>query len=113
MSNEFQYLSTSLYYMSILTNPTPSDKFVLQTDASARGIAGVLSIIRKEEELSVGFFSRQLCPAETRYSATELEGLALVKAMQHFGIYLLGQEFSVKTDHKALAYLHTSKHLNR
>ena len=112
MCNEFQYLCTSLYDMSILTIPTPSDKFVLQTDASARGIAGVLSVIRKEEELPVGFFSRQLRPAETRYSATELEGLALVKAIQHFGIYLLGQEFAVETDHKALAYLHTSKHLN-
>ena len=113
MSNEFQYLCTSLYDMSILTIPTPSDKFVLQTDASAGGIAGVLSVIRKEEELSVGFFSCQLHPAETRYSATELEGLTLVKAMQHFRIYLLDQEFSVETDHKALAYLHTSKHLNR
>ena len=98
--------------MSILTIPTPSDKFVLLTDASARGIAGVLSVIRKEEELPVGFFSRQLRPAETRHSATELEGLTLVKAIQHFRIYILGQEFSVETDHKALAYLHTSKHLN-
>ena len=61
--------------------------FVLQTDASAQGITGVHSII-KAEELPVGFFSYQLRPAETRYSATELEGFALEKAIQHFGIYL-------------------------
>ena len=72
MCNKFQYLCTSLNDMFILTTPTPSNKFVLQTDASARGIAGVLRIIRKEEELPVGFLSRQLHPAETRYSATEL-----------------------------------------
>ena len=42
-----------LYDMSILTIPAPSDKFVLQTDVSARGIAGVLSVIRQEEELPV------------------------------------------------------------
>ena len=100
---------TSLYDMSILTIPTPSDKFMLLTDASARGITGVLRVIREKEELPVGFISRQLRPAEP---ATELEGLSLVKAIQHFGIYLLGQEFSVETDHKALTYLHTSKHLN-
>ena len=69
MCNEFQYQCTTLYGMSILTITTPFDKFVLQTDASARGIAGVLSIIRKAEELPVGFFSCQLHPAETRYSA--------------------------------------------
>ena len=70
MSNEFQYLCTSLYDMSILTILTPSDRFVLQTDASARGIAGVLRVIRKEEELPDGFFSHQLRPAEIRYSVT-------------------------------------------
>ena len=112
MCNEFQYLRTSLYNMSILTILTHSDKFLLQTDASARGITGVLSVNRKEEELPVGFFSRQLRPAETRYSATELEGLSLVKVIQHIGKYLLVQRFYVETDHKALAYLHTSKHLN-
>ena len=94
MSNEFQYLRPSFYDMSILTIPTPSNKFVLQTDASARAIAFVLGGIRKEEELPVGFFSHQLRPADTKYSAIELESLSLVKAIQHFGKYLLGQEFS-------------------
>ena len=48
---------------------TPSDKFVLQSDTSALGITGILSIITKVEELPIGFLSRQLRPAETRYSA--------------------------------------------
>ena len=35
-----------------------------------------------------------------------------MKAIQHVGIYLLVQEFSIETDHKSLTHLHTSKHLN-
>ena len=85
---------------------------MLQTDASAGGIAGVLSVIRKEEELPICFFSRQLRLTETRYSATEREGLAPVKAIQHFGIYLLGQELSVKTDRLLPIYIHPNNSMD-
>ena len=81
--------------------PLPSDKFVLETDASGRGIAGVLSVLRDGGELPVTFFSRQLRPPETNYSATDLEGLAVVESVLHFEVYLTEQEFRIETDHKA------------
>ena len=44
-------------------------------------------------------------PRECRYSATEQEGLAVVEACKYFRPYLLGQSFTVVTDHRALAFL--------
>ena len=57
----------------------------------------------------MAFFSKQLRCAEKRYSATELEALAVVAAVDHFLPYLYGRSFQVITDHKALEQLMTSK----
>ena len=61
---------------------------VLQTDASGKGISGVLSVCRNSTEQPVAFFSRQLKNREWNYSATELECLAVKASVQHFEIYL-------------------------
>ena len=65
----------------MLTVPVSSDVFVLQTDVSGYGISGVLSVYRDSQELPVGLYSRQLKDTETRYSATEIECLAIVEAV--------------------------------
>ena len=67
---------------------------------------------REGLELPVGFYSRKLSPAETNYAATELEGLAVVAVITRFEIYLTGRSFIVETDHKALTFMDTAKHLN-
>ena len=112
MNDEFYYLCHTLSQVSSLTIPTPTDTFFLQTNASTKGIAGVLNVVREEVELPVGFYSRKLHPAEARYSAPEVECLAIVRSIQHYGIYLVGKPFTVETDHKALTHLHSSTHLN-
>ena len=63
--------------------------------------------------LPVAFYSRQLRAAEKRYSATELEALAILSAVAHFSHFLFGREFVVYTDHKALVAFRSSKVLNR
>ena len=72
----------------------------------------MLCVKRDEQELPVGNFSKKLVGAQLHYSATELECLALVKAIEHFEVYLTGQYFRVKTDHRALQFLQTARHLN-
>ena len=112
LCDEFHFLQDALCVLPSLTLPVPKDNFLLQTDASAVGLGAVLSVIRGDEELPVAFFSRKLQPRERRYGATELEGLAVVSAVNHFEAYLLPHPFVIETDHKALVFLSSAKHQN-
>ena len=51
------------------------------TDASAIGLGPVLEQQWNEDWLPVAFWSRKLKDAETRYSATDLEWIAVVDAV--------------------------------
>ena len=50
----------------------------------------------------IAYASRPLTPVERRYSQTDIEGLSLVWGIEHFRLFLIGSEFDVITDHKAL-----------
>ena len=89
-----------------------SDLFRLHTDTSGVGLGAALSVIKRGEELPVTYYSRQLKRAESHYSATELECLAVVRAIQHFEVYLAWQHFELVTDHQALQGLTTSNNQN-
>lgn len=75
----------------------PADLF---TDASGHAV-GVLIL---QDRRVVAVSSRKLTPAETRYSATDREHLALVHAARRFRLFLHreGAETRVWTDHDAL-----------
>ena len=98
--------------MSVLCIPLSDDVFSIVTDASGKGIGGVLQVEREGERQPAAFFSRQLRGAEQRYSATELEALALAETVSHFAYYLYGRTFTAFTDHKPLEQLLTSSRLN-
>ena len=112
MCSEFAYLRNVLCLVPSLTLPTVQDNFLLQTDASGLGIGAVLSVVRQDVELPVAYYSRKLKEREQRYSATELEGLAVVAAVQHFDVYLVTHPFVVETDHRALVFLNSTRHAN-
>ena len=84
-----------------LTIPLCRDQFIVQTDASGKGISGIISVCRNGAELPVVFFSRQLRGAERNYAALELECLAVVEALRHFQVYLHGRHLQSKliTEH--------------
>ena len=75
----------------VLCIPVDSDVLSIVTDALGRGIGGVLQVQRDEAWQSAAYYSRQLRGTEHRYSATELEALALVETIQHFGYCLYGR----------------------
>ena len=109
----FQDLKSSLLEEPVLKCPNYEEMFMLQTDASERGIGGVLS--QKDsngDDHPIAFFSRKLLPREVRYSTTEKECLAIVASLKHFEVYLLGRKFQVQTDHGALKFLHKMKNSN-
>lgn len=111
MESAFNSLRDTLCKYTQLTIPSHEDCFTLATDASGQGIGAVLSVTRSGVDLPVAYFSRKLTGPEHNYAITELECLALVKAVDHFGHYLVGKHFLVTTDHKALEALQTSRHL--
>ena len=53
----------------------------------------------------MGFFSRALTGSKRNYAAYEVELYAVVRAVEHFRMLLLGKEFLLQTDHAALRNL--------
>ena len=109
----FNLIKVSLVDVCCLTIPTQEDEFSLHCDASGAGIGATLNVLRGEKEMPVAFYSKQLQGAQHNYSATELEGLAVFKAIHYFSHYLFGCRFVVWTDHKALVSFLHSRILNR
>ena len=113
MLEAFNQIKVCLVQVCVLTVPCHDDRFVLHTDASGSGIGATLNVVREGEERPAAYFSRQLQGAQHRYSATELEGLAIFKSIMFFSHFLFGRHFVVITDHKALVSFLHSRVLNR
>ena len=109
----FRDIKVSLVNLCILTIPSEEDVFVLHCDASGAGVGATLNVTREGESRPAAYFSKQLQGAEKRYSATELEGLAVYRSINFFAHYLFGRTFTVVTDHKALVSFLKSKVLNK
>ena len=75
----------------------------ITTDASDVGIGAVLEQFSEGIWRPVEYWSQKLKPAETRYSATDKEWLAVIDAVSRHWRYLLeGKSIIVQTDHKPL-----------
>lgn len=109
----FQALKYCLLAPPILAHPDFSRPFLVSTDASNYGVGAVLKQRRVDgEEQVIAYASRNLNQAETNYSATERECLAVIFAIVKFRPYLYGAKFSVITDHCALCWLMKVKNPN-
>ena len=89
-------------------------EFILETDASLRGLGAVLSQVDDTNKVHViAYASWTLRPCEQsmcNYSSAKLELLALKWAVTNkFRDYLLGSKFTVYTDNNPLSYVQASK----
>ena len=73
------------------------------------GVGAVLSQVIDGVERVVAYFSRTLSPAERNYCVTRRELLAVLTAVRHFHSYLYGSQFTIRTDHASLQWLHNLK----
>ena len=111
--NAFELLKEKLTCAPVFLYPDFGKPFVLETDASIKGLGAVLSQKQDNGQLHpVAFSSRALSPPEKNYGVTELETLAVVWAMQHFNAYLYGHEVTVVTDHSAVKAILQMPNLN-
>ncbi|KAI5152822.1 hypothetical protein ENBRE01_3035 [Enteropsectra breve] len=96
-----------------LTLPDYNKPFVLTTDASSKGLSGILGQKQSNKsEQPIAFYSKSLTEAQQKYSATQLELLAIIETLRHFKPYLLYKKFIIRTDHQALTALKHTKNLN-
>ena len=101
-----KYLTTS----PILCFPDINKEFILDTDASFDKIGSVLSQRDKEgRERVVAYGSHSMTSHEKGYCITRKELLAVYYFCMHFKPYLYGRRFTLRTDHKALTFMMTTK----
>ena len=87
----------------MLAYPSFDKPFILETDASIKGVGAVLAQQQADGYVHpVAYASTSLSAAERNYSITEQETLAVVWATQHFRYYLYGHTVTVFTDHTAV-----------
>ena len=104
--NAFNTLKENFLKTVILAHPDPKLPFVLQTDSSDIGLGGVLYQVEQSgNELVIQFMSRAFRGPELNYTTTEKELLAVVYCLKKVRLYLLGNKFTIKTDHHALQFL--------
>ena len=102
----FEELKENLVSAPILSFPMDKGRYIVDTDASNFGIGAVLSQIQGEEEKVIAYASKSLSKSQRRYCTTKRELLAVVHFVGvTFHHYLIGEEFTVRTDHSSLKWL--------
>ncbi|XP_064482847.1 uncharacterized protein LOC135395680 [Ornithodoros turicata] len=102
----FQRLKAALTKPPVLRSPDFTKPFIVQCDASNRGMGVILSQKdNDDQEHPILYASRKLSIREEAYSATEKECACLVWATQKLSCYLYGAEFVFETDHCPLTWL--------
>ena len=106
----FDLIKKVLARETLLSYPNFNEVFDIHTDASDYQLGSVIS----QNGKPIAFYSRKLNPAQTRYTTTEKELLAIVETLKEFKNILLGQQIRIFTDHKNLTYkTHNSSRVMR
>ncbi|GJU37364.1 reverse transcriptase domain-containing protein [Tanacetum coccineum] len=105
----FQTLKKKLTEAPILIAPNWDQPFELMCDASDYAIGAVLGQRIEKHFRPIHYASKTMTEAETNYTTTEKEMLAVVYAFEKFRSYLIMNKSVVYTDHSALKYLFNKK----
>lgn len=89
--------------------PDHTKPSAIACDASDVVIGAVLTQETNGEEHPIAYFSQKLSASERKYSVTEQECLAVIRAIEKFRGYIEGTKFTVHCDNLALSYLRSMK----
>ena len=105
----FKLLKEELLGSPVVAYPDFSKPFRLYTDDSNIGLGAILSQQQDGKENIICCASRTLNQAESNYSATKKECLAVVWGINTFRAFLIATKFEVITDHYSLQWLRSMK----
>ncbi|GJU20082.1 reverse transcriptase domain-containing protein [Tanacetum coccineum] len=105
----FQTLKKKLTEAPILIALNWDQPFEIMCDASDYAIGAVLGQRIEKHFRPINYASKTMTEAETNYTTTEKEMLAVVYAFKKFRSYLIMNKSVVYTDHSALKYLFNKK----
>ena len=97
---------------TVLALYDPQRETKVSADASSYGLGVVLLQKTSNDWQPVAYTSRSLSETERRYAQIEKEALAITWACEKVAMYILGKRFTIKTDHKPLVPLMSTKHLD-
>nr|GEW10630.1 reverse transcriptase domain-containing protein [Tanacetum cinerariifolium] len=100
----FQMLKKKLTEAPILIALNWDLPFELMRDASDFAIGAVLGKCHEKHFRPIHYASKMMTDAESNYTTTEKEMLAVVYALEKFWSYLIMNKSIVHTDHSALKY---------
>ncbi|CAB4031903.1 Hypothetical predicted protein, partial [Paramuricea clavata] len=100
----FQFCKSALASATLLVHPHYNAPTSITSDASDLAVGAVLEQFIDHEWRSIGFFSRKLQRAKTRYSTFDRELLGVYLAIRHFRWFIKDRVFHVYTDHKPLTF---------
>ena len=107
----FDSVKQALADATALAAPNEEGRFVLDTDASAVAIAGILHQEQQHNGKTILrpiiYGSKSLTRTQLNYGAPKLEMYAVFYFIEKFHSYLAGREFTLRVDNQALSWLKT------
>ncbi|MCH81746.1 Ty-3/gypsy retroelement polyprotein [Trifolium medium] len=97
----FEALKQALVSSPVLSLPDFTQQFIVETDASGKGIGAVLM----QNRHPIAYISKSLGPRQQALSVYERELLAIVYAVQKWGSYLSHAPFVIKTDQRSIKHM--------
>jgi len=109
----FDTLKKAVCNAPVLALPDPEVKYCLHVDSCQYALGAVLAQVPDKAEKVLGYFSRKLHDAETRYDAYDREILGIRDTIIYWKFNLHGaeQQFLVHMDHATVRWILKQPHL--
>ncbi|XP_076909031.1 uncharacterized protein LOC143566144 [Bidens hawaiensis] len=107
--NAFNVLKNKLVEAPVLLSPDWSLPFEIMRDASDYAVGAVLGQRVDKKPVAIYYASKTHSDAQSNYTTTEKELLAVVYALDKFRSYIWGSKVIVFSDHSAVKYLMEKK----
>lgn len=106
----FKQVKQAMLKEPVVRLPDLSRPFIVKTDACMNGAGAIL--LQEDDDGNryvIEYFSKAFNKAQLNYPVIEQEATALLWALEHWQYYLIGQQFTLETDHRPLQWLQSKK----